>query len=73
NIPNLEAIREDSQKIVVEVQKLFKALQLLANKILILIVLGAMIIIPLIMRLIITPFIRWFYITIRRGWELIIN
>ncbi|MEM9926741.1 MAG: hypothetical protein AAF915_23830, partial [Cyanobacteria bacterium P01_D01_bin.50] len=47
NIPNLEAIREDSQKIVVEVQKLFKALQLLANKILILIVLGAMIIIPL--------------------------
>ncbi|MGD1914320.1 MAG: hypothetical protein ACFB2X_26830 [Rivularia sp. (in: cyanobacteria)] len=73
NIPNLEAIREDSQKIVVEVQKLFKDLQSIGYKILILIILGAMILIPIIMKLIITPFIRWFYITIRRGWELISN
>jgi hypothetical protein len=71
SIPYLEPIREDSQKIVIGVQNLVKDLQTIAIKILALIVLGAMIIIPFLIRLFITPYIKWAHGRVRKGWELI--
>ncbi len=71
SIPYLETIREDSQNIVIGVQNLVKDLQIIAIKILALIVLAAMTIIPFLIKLFIVPYIRWAQVRVRKGWELI--
>ncbi|GEM_PF-3569105 len=70
SIPYLESIREDSQIIVTEVQELVKELQFVAIKFLVLIVLGIIILIPVIIRLFVTPYITWTYGKFKRGWQL---
>ncbi|MGF1677217.1 MAG: hypothetical protein ACFCUV_26550 [Rivularia sp. (in: cyanobacteria)] len=61
------------QEMLLEVQNLVKDLQIITIKILALILFGATIIIPLLIRLLITPYLKWTHSRVRKGWELISN
>ncbi|MBE9215287.1 hypothetical protein IQ247_21930 [Plectonema cf. radiosum LEGE 06105] len=73
NIPDIRQIQGYYQEMLLEVQDLAKDLQIIAIKILALILFGAAIIIPLLIRLLITPYLKWTHARVRKGWELISN
>ena len=72
-ITSLSVIQQEITEIQQEVTIFNHQLQEIAVKILALIVLAVTIIIPLLIQLLITPYIRWANHRIRRGWELTMN
>lgn len=73
NIPNFEQNQVYFQEMVIGVQNSVKELQIITIKIIALVIIGAIIIIPFLMRLFITPYIRWTHSRLRKGWELMSN
>lgn len=73
DITSIGQIQGYYQEIAIKVQQSIQELQIIGIKILVLIFLGVMIIIPSLIRLLITPYIQWACLRIRRGWQLICN
>ncbi|MBF2017308.1 MAG: hypothetical protein IGS23_19315 [Rivularia sp. T60_A2020_040] len=73
SIPDIKEIQGYYQEMLLEVQNLVKELQIIALKILALILFGAAIMIPLLIRLLITPYLKWTHTRVRKGWELMSN
>ncbi len=71
DIPDIKQIQGYYQEMAVGVQNLVKDLQAIAIKILALIVVGVAIVVPFIIRLFVTPYIKWTHGRVRKGWELI--
>lgn len=73
SIVGFEESQRYYQGIVLSVQESFKELQIIAFKIIALVVIGAIIVIPFLVKLLITPYIRWTRNRITTGWKLIIS
>jgi len=73
SISNFEQSQIYYQAIILSVQESIKELQIIVFKIIALAVVGAIIIIPFLIRLLITPYIRWTHNRITTGWKLIRN
>ena len=71
SISNFEQNQAYYQEIILGIQNSIKELQTIAIKVIIFVVVGAIIIIPFLIRLFITPYIRWTRNRITRGWMLI--
>ena len=71
SISNFEQNQAYYQEIILGIQNSIKELQAIAIKVIILVVVGAIIIIPFLIRLFITPYIRWTRNRITTGWKLI--
>lgn len=71
SIANFEETQRYYQGIIFSVQEFIKELQTIAFKIIALVVIGAIIFIPLLIKLLITPYIRWTRNRITTGWKLI--
>ncbi|MEL6460833.1 MAG: hypothetical protein AAFQ91_21665 [Cyanobacteria bacterium J06621_15] len=71
SIANFEETQRYYQGIILSVQESIKELQIIAFKIIALAVIGAIIIIPFLIKLLITPYIRWTRNRITTGWKLI--
>ena len=73
SIVGFEESQRYYQGIVLSIQESFKELQIIAFKIIALVVIGAIIVIPFLVKLLITPYIRWTRNRITTGWKLIIS
>lgn len=73
DITSIGQIQGYYQQIVVGIQKAVQELQIIGIKILTLIILGLMIVIPFLIQVFITPYIRWAHRRVKRGWQLINN
>ncbi len=73
SISNFEQNQAYYQEIILSVQESIKEVQIIAFKIIVLVVIGAIITIPFLIRLLITPYIRWTHNRITTGWKLIRN
>lgn len=73
SIANFEQNQVYYDEIILGIQNSTKELQNIAIKILALIIIGGIIIIPLLIKLLITPYFKWTYRRITTGWKLIIN
>lgn len=73
SISNFEQNQAYYQEIILSVQESIKEVQIIAFKIIALVVIGAIITIPFLIRLLITPYIRWTHNRITTGWKLIRN
>ncbi len=62
-----------NQELILGIQSSIQEIQDIAIKIIVLVVVGAIIIIPLFLRLLITPYIKWTRNRITTGWKLICN
>lgn len=71
SISNFEQNQAYYQEIILGIQNSIKELQTIAIKVIILVVVGAIIIIPFLIKLFITPYIRWTRNRITTGWKLI--
>ena len=71
SISNFEQNQAYYQEIILGIQNSIKELQTIAIKVIIFVAVGAIIIIPFLIRLFITPYIRWTRNRITRGWMLI--
>ena len=71
SIANLEQSQLYYQRIIVSIQESIKELQIIALKIIALVVVGVIITIPLLVKLLITPYLRWTHNKITTGWKLI--
>lgn len=71
SISNFEQNQAYYQEIILGIQNSIKELQTIATKVIILVIVGAIIIIPFLIRLFITPYIRWTRNRITTGWKLI--
>ncbi|MGB6299441.1 MAG: hypothetical protein WBF90_25130 [Rivularia sp. (in: cyanobacteria)] len=73
SISNFEQSQTYYQETILGIQNSIQELQTIAIKIIILVVVGAIIIIPFLIRLFITPYIKWTRNRITTGWKLIRN
>lgn len=73
SISNFEQNQAYYQEIILGIQNSIKELQTIAIKVIILVVVGAIILIPFLIKLFITPYIRWTRNRITTGWKLIRN
>jgi hypothetical protein len=73
SISNFEQSQTYYQETILGIQNSIQELQTIAIKIIILVVVGAIIIIPFLIRLFITPYIKWTRNRITTGWKLICN
>ena len=71
SITSFEESQTYYQGIILSVQESIKELQIIAFKVIALVVIGAIVVIPFLIRLLITPYIRWTYNRITTGWKLI--
>lgn len=71
SIAGFEQTQRYYQGVILSVQESIKEMQIIAFKIIALVVIGAIIIIPFLMKLLITPYIRWTRNRITTGWKLI--
>lgn len=71
SISNFEQNQVYYQEIILGIQNSIKELQTIAIKIIVLVVVGAIIIIPFFIKLFITPYFRWTHNRITTGWKLI--
>lgn len=71
SISNFEQNQAYYQEIILGIQNSIKELQTIAIKVIILVIVGAIIIIPFLIKLFITPYIRWTRNRITTGWKLI--
>lgn len=71
SIASFEESQKYYQGIILSVQQSFKELQTIAFKVIALIVIGAIVVIPFLIKLLITPYIRWTHNRITTGWKLI--
>ena len=71
SISNFEQNQAYYQEIILGIQNSIKELQTIAIKVIALVVVGAIIIIPFLIRLFITPYIKWTRNRITTGWKLI--
>ncbi|NEO74399.1 hypothetical protein [Moorena sp. SIO3H5] len=70
-IPNLDSLRDDSQKIVAGVQELVNGIQKIGSKVLGLIIFSAIMVIPWLIKLCIVPYATWAYGQLTTGWALV--
>ena len=70
DLPGLDALRQESSKIVEASYTIFKMLKTVAIKVLVLTLLAALILIPLCIRVYISPYITWANKMLRKGWKL---
>ena len=70
-IPNLDSLRDDSQKIVAGVQELVNGIQKIGSKVLGLIIFSAIMVIPWLIKLCIAPYATWAYGQVTTGWSLV--
>ncbi|BAY82697.1 hypothetical protein NIES267_21810 [Calothrix parasitica NIES-267] len=71
SIAGFEQTQRYYQGIILSMQESIKEMQIIAFKIIALVVIGAIIVIPFLVKLIITPYIRWTRNRITTGWKLI--
>ena len=71
SITSFEESQTYYQGIILSVQESIKELQIIAFKVIALVVIGAIVVIPFLIRLLITPYIRWTHNRITTGWKLI--
>lgn len=71
SIAGFEQTQRYYQGVILSVQESIKEMQIIAFKIIALVVIGAIIIIPFLIKLLITPYIRWTRNRITTGWKLI--
>lgn len=71
SIAGFEQTQRYYQGVILSVQESIKEMQIIAFKIIILFVVGAVILIPFLIKLLITPYIRWTRNRITTGWKLI--
>ena len=71
SIASFEQSQAYYQGMILSIQESFKELQIIAFKVIALVVIGAIVVIPLLIRLLITPYIRWTHNRITTGWKLI--
>ncbi|MDY6899045.1 MAG: hypothetical protein SWZ49_13340 [Cyanobacteriota bacterium] len=71
SIAGFEESQRYYQGIILSVQESIKEMQIIAFKIIALVVIGAIIVIPFLVKLLITPYIRWTRNRITTGWKLI--
>lgn len=71
SIAGFEQTQRYYQGVILSVQESIKEMQIIAFKIIALVVIGAIIVIPFLIKLLITPYIRWTRNRITTGWKLI--